>query len=159
MGGERALQEIQSSLGQLPRFHRVTLGRVTASHAQGRGPDSPRTWDMSPQNRGRKFPRRPPPGPAQGSTDKGSSPLGSRPPRWTRVTAWAGLHPRAPGAKLAQVSACLPVGPSCRRNGGTIPPEAAEARPSRKCHSLLVPLSTWHRQRPRKPNLPEVTHG
>lgn len=170
MGGERVLQEIQSSLGQLPQFHQVTLGRVTASHALGpRLPTRPGTeagvltppglGTMFPQNRGRKFPRRPRRGPAQGSTDKGFRPLGSRPPRWTQVTAWAGLHPWAPGANLAQISACLPMGPSCCRSGGTIPPKAAAARPSCKCHSLLVPLSTWHRQRPRKPDLPKVTHG
>lgn len=170
VGGERALQEIQSSLGQLPWSHQVTLGRVTASHTRGpRLPTRPGTeagvltppglGTMSPQNRGRKFPRRPPRGPAQGSTDKGSRPLGSRPPQWTQVTAWAGLHPRAPGANLAQISACLPAGPSCRRSGGTTPPKAAAARPSRKCRSLPVPLSTWQRQRPRKPDLPEVTHG
>ena len=61
--------------------------------------------------------------------DKGSRPPGSCPSHWTQVTAWAGLHPRAARANLTQISACLPVDPSCHRSGGTIAPRPLRPGP------------------------------
>lgn len=136
MGGERALLEIQTRLGQLPGSYRVTLG--TVSHSLGpRLPTRAKAGVLIPlglgtkfpQNRGRKFPWCPPCGPAQVSMDKGSRPPGSCPPHWTQVTVWAGLRPRAARANLTQISACLPVGPSRHRIRGTIAPRLLRPGP------------------------------
>lgn len=52
-----------------------------------------------------------------------------------------------------------PCGPLLPPQRGHHHSKAAAARPSRERRSLLVPLSTRHRQSPWKPELPEVTHG